>query len=384
MANQTESAENKAPASANAENNANEQAAAKKKNKIFTIILVVFLVLGGYYGISKYIHSVNNEDTEDAQINGNISPVIPRISGYVAEVKIKDNQYVRKGDTLVVLDNREMKIKVAQAQAALDNAKSSLTVANANTSAAEANSISSKSNINTAEANIEAAKVRLWRAEKDFARYEDLVKDHSVTEQQYEQALAEKQTAERQLQVLVDQKKATESQSLAVASQSNATAQQIQVAASVIKQRQADLDNALLNLSYTVIIAQAEGQISSVNLEPGQLLQAGQQICTIVLSNDIWVTANFKETQLEKMKVGQSVTVEVDAFPHHEFHAKVASFSPATGSRFALLPPDNASGNFVKVVQRVPVRIEFTDKNDTLVSQLRPGMNVVTEVHFKK
>lgn len=383
MANLTESEENKTSTPPKVDNAANDQAAVKKKNKTFTIILAVLVVLGGYYGISKYIHSINNEETEDAQVNGNISPVIPRIAGYVSEVKIKDNQFVKKGDTLVILDNREMSIKVLQAQAALDNAKSSLSVANANTSAAQANSVSSKSNINTAEANIEAAKVRLWRAEKDFARYEDLVKDHSVTEQQYEQALAEKQTAERQLQVLMDQKKSAESQSLAVASQSDATGRQAQVAASVIKQRQADLDNALLNLSYTVIIAQAEGQISSVNLEPGQLLQAGQQICTIVLSNDIWVTANFKETQLEKMKVGQSVTVEVDAFPHHEFHAKVASFSPATGSRFALLPPDNASGNFVKVVQRVPVRIEFTDKNDSLVNQLRPGMNVVTEVHFK-
>jgi len=379
----TELVENKSSKKMKIENATNDQVAVKKKNKTFAIILVVLVALGGYFGVSKFIHGQNNEETEDAQVNGNISPVIPRIAGYISSVRIKDNQLVKKGDTLVILDDREMKIKVMQAQAALDNAKSSLSVAHANTSAAAANTVSSQSNISTAEANIEAAKVRLWRAEKDYARYSDLIKDHSITEIQYEQALAEKQTAERQLKVLEDQKRSTESQSKAVASQSNATVQQIKVASSVIKQREADLDNALLNLSYTVIIAQADGQVSAINLEPGQLVQAGQQLCNIVVSDKVWVTANFKETQLEKMKIGQNVTVEVDAFPHHKFEAKVASFSPATGSRFALLPPDNASGNFVKVVQRVPVRIELSN-NDPLVKDLRPGMNVIAEVHFKE
>ncbi|WP_299250673.1 HlyD family secretion protein [uncultured Cytophaga sp.] len=383
MANTTELSQNNTTQQKPAPMDTTAQPENKKKNKIFTTLLIILVAVGGYYGISKYMHALNNEETEDAQINGNISPVIPRIAGYVSEVRIKDNQYVKKGDTLLILDNREMEIKVMQAQAALENAKSTLTVATANTSAAIANSTFSKSNITTAESNIEAAKVRLWRAQKDYARYDDLAKDHSITEQQYEQALAEKQSAELQLKVLVDQKKSAESQSEAVFSQSSATGQQVKVASSVIKQREADLQSALLNLSYTFIIAQASGQISSVNLEPGQLVQAGQQICTIVLNNDTWITANFKETQLEKMKIGQSATIEVDAFPHHEFHAKVASFSPATGSRFALLPPDNASGNFVKVVQRIPIRIEFTDKNDPLVNQLRPGMNVIAEVHFK-
>jgi membrane fusion protein (multidrug efflux system) len=383
MANINEQSQNNTATQTPAPMDTTVQPDNKKKNKIFTTLLIILVAFGGYYGITKYIHSINNEETEDAQINGNISPVIPRIAGYVSEVRIKDNQFVHKGDTLLILDNREMEIKVMQAQAALENAKSTLIVATANTSVAEANTTYSKSNINTAESNIEAAKVRLWRAQKDFARYEDLVKDHSITEQQYEQALAEKQSAELQLNVLIDQKKSAESQSKAVVSQSTATGQQIKVASSVIKQRDADLQSALLNLSYTFIIAQASGQISSVNLEPGQLVQAGQQICTIVLNNDTWITANFKETQLEKMKVGQSATIEVDAFPHHEFHAKVSSFSPATGSLFALLPPDNASGNFVKVVQRIPIRLEFTDKKDSLVSQLRPGMNVIAEVHFK-
>ena len=367
----------------NTNDNNGQKAATKKKNRTFALILIVLVVVGGIYGISKYIHAKNNEGTDDAQINGNISPVVARISGFVVSVRVNDNQLVKKGDTLLILDDRETKIKVMQAQAALENAKSSLYVAQVNTSAAHANTASSESNITTAEANIQAAEVRMWRAQKDFERYSDLIKDHSVTQVQYEQALAEKQTAERQLKVLSDQKKSSESQAKAVASQSNATAQQIKVAASVVKQREADLQSALLDLSYTIITAQADGQLSAVNFEPGQLVQAGQQLFNIVVNNDIWVTANFKETQLEKMRVGQSATIEADVFSGHEFEAKVASFSPATGSRFALLPPDNASGNFVKVVQRIPIKITFTNASDSLIKQLRPGMNVYAEVHFK-
>jgi len=375
--------EKKAPNNNGKNQAGQEQPANKKKNKTFAIILVLLVGIGATYGISKYIHARHNEDTEDAQINGNISPVVARVSGFVTLVRVNDNQFVKKGDTLLILDDRELKIKVMQAQAALENAKSSMGVAEVNTSVAQANTVSSESNINTAEANIQAAEVRMWRAQKDFERYSDLIKDHSITQLQYEQALAEKQSAERQMKVLSDQKKATESQAKAVASQSHATAQQIKVAASVIKQREADLESALLNLSYTIITAQADGQVSTINLEPGQLVQAGQQLFNIVVGNDIWVTANFKETQLEKMRVGQSATIEVDAFKGHDFDARVASFSPATGSRFALLPPDNASGNFVKVVQRVPVRIQFTNSSDSLLKQLRPGMNVSAEVHFK-
>ena len=367
----------------NTNDNNGQKAAAKKKNRTFALILIVLVAVGGVYGISKYIHAKNNEGTDDAQINGNISPVVARISGFVVSVRVNDNQLVKKGDTLLILDDRETKIKVMQAQAALENAKSSLYVAQVNTSAANANTASSESNITTAEANIQAAEVRMWRAQKDYERYSDLIKDHSVTQVQYEQALAEKQTAERQLKVLSDQKKSSESQAKAVASQSNATAQQIKVAASVVKQREADLQSALLDLSYTIITAQADGQLSAVNFEPGQLVQAGQQLFNIVVNNDIWVTANFKETQLEKMRVGQSATIEADVFSGHEFEAKVASFSPATGSRFALLPPDNASGNFVKVVQRIPIKITFTNASDSLIKQLRPGMNVYAEVHFK-
>jgi membrane fusion protein (multidrug efflux system) len=315
-------------------------------------------------------------------LNVNISPVIPRIQGYVTEVKVKDNQLVKKGDTLVILDNREMYNKVLQAEAALENAKSSLSVTQSNTLAANASALSSLANVQTAEASIEAAKVNLWRASQDFERYNNLIKDHSITQQQYDEALAVKQRAERQLKVLQEQKNAAASQANAVRSQSVATGQQSAVASATIKQREADLANAMLNLSYTVLTAQADGKVSTVNLQPGQTVQAGQQLFSVVVDEPIWVIANFKETQMTKMREGNKATITIDAFPGHEFEGRVESMAPATGSRFALLPPDNASGNFVKVVQRLPVKITLNKTNDGIFSSLKPGMNAIVEVHF--
>lgn len=354
----------------------------KKRNKVFPIILALLIIGGGGFGIKSYLHGQSHEETDDAQVEASISPVIPRISGYVTEVKVQDNQMVKKGDTLMILDNRDLMIKVEQAEAALLTAQNSLTVAQATSGAARANISSSEANIGTINAQIEAAKVNVWRANQDYERYSNLIKDHSITQQQFEQATAAKQTAERQLQVLQEQKNAATRQTNAVASQSNATSTQIGVADATIKQRQADLDVAKLNLSYSVIVAQEDGKISKVNIQPGQYIQAGQSLFSIVLNRSVWVVANFKETQLDKMKEGQKVIVHVDAFDDKELEAKITSFSPATGAKFSLLPPDNASGNFVKVVQRVPVKIEFTNPNDALVKQLRPGMNVYVDVHL--
>lgn len=361
--------------------NQNENKSDNKK-KIFPIILAVLVLGGGAFGVSKYIHSLHHEETDDAQIDANISPVIPRVSGYVNEIRVKDNQQVKKGDTLIILDNRDLLLRLDQAEAALAAAQSNRGAAEATTTAARANIASSQANVYTVDAQIEAAKVNVWRTTQDYDRYSNLIKDHSITQQQYEQALAAKQTAERQLKVLQEQKAAASRQTNAVASQSNATAQQVSVADANIKAREADVETAKLNLSYSVITAPTDGRVSKVNVQPGQLINMGQSMFSIVNEQSLWVTANFKETQLEKMKEGQKVTVEVDAFPGHEFEAKVSSFSPATGARFALLPPDNASGNFVKVVQRVPVRVEFTDKADKEVAQLRPGMNVKVDVYL--
>ena len=355
---------------------------APKKNRRFIIVLVLLLAGGIWFGLTKYIHGKHHEETDDAQVESNISPVIPRISGHVTSVRVTDNQIVHKGDTLLVLDDRDLRLKVNQAEAALSTAQSNLSSAKATTSAASANIGSSKANVSTINAQIEAAKVTVWRTSQDYNRYANLVKDHSITQQQYEQALAAKQIAERQVQVLVEQRNQASEQTGVVASQSNATSQQIGIANSVIKQRQVDVDDAKLNLSFAVITAPENGLVSKVSVQPGQFLTAGQSLFSVVLNEDIWVVANFKETQFRRMKVGQKVIVSVDAFSGHDFEAKLTSFSPATGAQFALLPPDNASGNFVKVVQRLPVKIEFVNKSDSLIKMVRPGMNVSVDVHL--
>jgi membrane fusion protein (multidrug efflux system) len=358
------------------------QETKKKKNPVFLIVLALLVLGGGWFGFSKYQHGLHHEDTDDAQVSGDISPVIPRVAGYVTDVKVKDNQQVKKGDTLLILDNRDYVMKVEQAEAALQIAQSSLNSAKATTTAARANIATSQASIGTIDAQIDAAKVNVWRADQDYERYANLIKDHSITQQQYEQALATKQTTEKQLAILEEQKKQAQQQTNAVSVQSNATASQVSIADATIHQRQVDINAAKLNLSYTVITAPLDGMVSKVNVQPGQFVQAGQPLFAVVHSENVWVIANFKETQLDKMKEGQKVIVKVDAYPGHKFEAKLTSFSPATGSTFALLPPDNASGNFVKVVQRLPVKIEFTDPSDVLVKKLRPGMNVFVDVHL--
>ncbi len=354
----------------------------KKRNKGFIIVLLLLVAAGGYFGFTKYLHGQKHEETDDAQVEANISPVTSKISGYVKKLYVTDNQLVKKGDTLMVIDDRDLQINLKQAEAALGTAMSNRQAATANTNAANKNIVSTEAAVTTANAQIEAAKVNVWRTSEDLKRYENLIKDHSITQQQYEQMLAAKQLADKNLEVLIDQRNQAETQTGIVSSQTEASAQQIGVASSIIEQRKVDVENAKLNLSYTVITANESGRISKIPVQEGQLLQAGQSLFSIVLSNDKWVIANFKETQYDKMAEGQKVTVHADAFPNHDFEAEINSFAAATGAKFALLPPDNASGNFVKVVQRLPVKISFTNPADSLLKRLRPGMNVTVDVHI--
>lgn len=354
----------------------------KKRSPAFMIILVLMVLVGGYFGITKYIHGRHHEETDDAQITTHVSPVISKISGYVAAVRVQDNQMVHKGDTLVLLDKKDQELALQQAEAALGTAQSNLYASMAGTAAASQSIHTAEAAMGTANAQIEAAKVNVWRTGEDLKRYENLIQDHSITQQQYEQALAAKQTADKQLQVLIEQKAQAAAQTGVINAQTKASSQQIQVASSMVKQRRVDVETAKNNLGYTAILAQESGVVSKVPVQGGQFVQAGAQLFSIILSNNKWVVANFKETQLAKMVAGQQVDLKVDAFPHHVFKGVLQSFSPATGSVSALLPADNASGNFVKVVQRLPVKIDFSNSSDTLIQKLRAGMNVMVDVHL--
>ncbi|HEY9048948.1 MAG TPA: HlyD family secretion protein [Ohtaekwangia sp.] len=351
------------------------------KNKRFAIVLGALVVVGAAFGITKYIHGQHHEETDDAQVEGDISPIIPKVSGYVERLYVDDNTVVKEGDTLVVLDDRDLALKVLQAEAALDNAKASLAAVRAGLTTSQENVLSSKSSLQASEGNVEIAQVRVRRAEQDFKRYEELIKTNSITQQQYEQAEAERDAALKQLEVAKRQREASFRETSARKAQSTVSDRNISLAETVVKERQADLEFAKLQLSYAYITAPTAGVISRKNVQPGQLVQIGQSLFALVTEKQKWVIANFKETQLEKMKPGQEVEIEVDAYPNESFKGKIESISPATGAKFALLPADNASGNFVKVVQRVPVKIILTDSTEK-AGLLRAGMNVIVDVHL--
>ncbi len=359
-----------------------EQGTTKKKSKVFLIVLIVLIIGGGWFGISTYLHSLHHEETDDAQIEADILPVIPRVSGYIQTVNVKDNQLVKKGDTLFIIDNRDLQIRVMEAEAALATARANVDASRANYRAAHSGIASSKAGIGTIDAQIQAAKIKFTRAQADFLRYANLITDHSITQQQFEEAKAARDLAQQQLNILQQQKNQAGTQTTVVTTQSNATQESIKIAESMVKQREVDLENAKLNLSYAIITAPESGRVGKVSIQEGQLLQAGQSTFNIVHTQNIWIVANFKETQFRKMAPGQVVIVHADAFPGHDFQAEVSSFSPATGAKFSLLPPDNATGNFVKVVQRIPVKITFTQPADSLLQRLRPGMNVKVDVHI--
>ncbi|KUG06139.1 HlyD family secretion protein [Solirubrum puertoriconensis] len=344
-----------------------EQPEGSKRRPILYIILALVLLVGGYFGYQRYQFGQTHEETDDAQVEGDIYPVLPRVGGPVLEVKVDDNQQVKQGDVLVTLDPADYQQRVNAAQAALAAAQANVVAARAAVGTAQANVGQAQSAIGVSEAN-------RTRLERDLKRSQFLRKEDIIPQSELDavQANLKATTAQR----------ATAAEQVQVARQQVAAAQQqVAVAEAVVKQRQADLDNAQLQLSYTTIKAPANGTVAKKGVQPGQVVQPGQQLMGLVASNRTWIIANFKETQLENMRVGQPVEVEVDAYPNEEFRGHIESLSPATGARFALLPPDNASGNFVKVTQRVPVKI-MLDKVDP-EHPLRAGMSVTATVQVK-
>lgn len=339
----------------------------KKKKLALPIILGLVLVAALVFTVKEYLFLQSHEQTDDAQVDGDISPVIPRVAGYVQEIRFKDNQLVHEGDTLVILDDRDYKIKLDQALAAQSAAQK-------NAAAIGAVISETQSNFAVQKANIEQAQVHLWKAQQDYERYKNLYDDHAITKAQFDQAVADRDAAQAGLD-------GAKSQVPVLNKRVNTSKEQTVATASIVDTRKADVDYAKLQLSYTVITAPATGTVSKRNIQIGQLVQAGSPLFSIV-HDSLYVTANFKETQMSNIKIGQKVDVKVDAFADKVVPGTIESFSGATGAKFSLLPPDNATGNFVKVVQRVPVRIHF-DADSAVVRQLRPGLSVDVVVHTK-
>ena len=362
-------------------------------------IVVLVLIAAGFFVWHYY--SVR-ESTDDAQIDAHIDPISARVTGTVLRVLHDENEFVQAGTVLVELDPRDYQVALDRAKADLANAQASYVAANVGVplttttsssqlAAADAAVKAADREVQAAEAKVQDAQANYTKVAADLKRMEQLVQKDEVSRQQYDAAVAASTSARASLDAAnasVASAQSRAAQARAQADAAHTVPEQVKMtqaragaAAAEVKMRQAAVAQAELNLKYTTIVAPVTGILSKRNVEPGQVIQAGQPLFSIVNLDDIWVTANFKETQLHYMRPGQKVKISVDAYGH-DYTGTVESIGAATGARFSLLPPENATGNYVKVVQRLPVRIRF-DKGQDPNHMLRPGMSVVPTVLLK-
>ena len=381
-------------------------------------IIVIVLALLVLVGLGIWWRSTFSEDTDDAQVNGHLIQISARIAGQVLKVDVEENQVVKAGDEIAQLDPRDFQVAVENAEAALASAQaaaaaaqvnvpltsvntgSNLLSAGADVSGAHAAVSQAQQQYQAAQARVAQADANNIKAQADLARYKPLVEKDVISKQQFDAAvaaadaskasLADAQASQQAAADGIRVAREREAQSVAALKYAQTGPQQVAAqtararqADAQVKQAQAQLDQARLNLSYTKIIAPAAGIITRKSVEVNQNVSVGQNLLTLVSLEDIWVTANFKETQLRKMKAGQPVEIHVDS-TGREYKGRVTQIGGATGSVLSLFPPENATGNYVKVVQRVPVRIDFTDlKDEDPNHELRPGLSVEPKVRVK-
>jgi membrane fusion protein (multidrug efflux system) len=407
-----------------------QTAGAAKGNggkKLFGLLLVLALAGGGYYYWSQ-LQKV--ESTDDAQIDGHIVSISPRITGHVLQVLVEDEQVVKKGDVLVKLDPKDYEVAVEKARADLQDAAASLdssrtdvplttmTTSSTLTAAQSARRDAAaavnfaqrqlavaQSRIATAQANVKVAEANALRSEQDVNRYKTLVAKDEISRQQYDQAAttldAAKATIEAQKAAVVEAQQSVTAAEVAVEQaqarlaqadanvetamtgpqQISMTKSRVEVAAAKVAQQRAALEQAELNLSYVTVSAPVDGVVGKVGVNPGQNVEAGQEMLALVPLDGLWITANFKENQLRNLKEGQKVAIAVDA-NGHDYKGRVERIAGASGARMSLLPPENATGNYVKVVQRIPVRISL-DPGQNQDHALRPGMSVTPTVSIR-
>lgn len=342
----------------------------KRTKKIGRNIVVIAIILVGLGWVcSRFIHLGRVEYTDNAQIRRNIIPINSRVQGYIQKVCFDDFQFVHKGDTLVVIESSEYRLKVVQAKANYQKALME-------NSAMETVISTTANNLTVSDANIEELRIRMNQAETDFHRYEQLYAQKAVTRQQYDNAKADYEATRAKYDMLVRQKRST---SLVKDEQT----QRLEQNQTNIEVAQAAQHLAELNLSYTVIVAPCNGVTSKRAIQEGQLIQPGQTLLSVVDHDSVWVIANYKETQTRHIDEGMPVDIEVDAVPGITYRGRVATLSSATGAQYSIIPQDNSAGNFVKVEQRIPIKIVFTGENRREdMDRLRSGMNVECEVNY--
>ena len=341
----------------------------KTKKLIYNIVACVLLLGAILWVCEKFVHLGDVEFTENAQVKQLIVPVNSRVQGYIKEVRFEEYTKVSKGDTLVVIEDAEYRYMVAQAEANLANARTGKDAMH--------NVISTtQSNLTVTDASIEEARIHLENAERNYQRVSALYEQNAVTRQQYDDMNTAYLAAKARFEMLSRQKESVQS----VGREQSTRLGQNEAG---IKLAEAALELARLNLSYTVILAPCDGYMGRKEIQEGQLIQPGQTLVDIVDSEDKWIVANYKETQTANITEGCEVEIEVDAVPGHMFKGIVRSVSRATGSSFSLMPQDNSSGNFVKIEQRIPVRIDFAKDNDAeAMTRVKAGMNVECKVLY--
>jgi membrane fusion protein, multidrug efflux system len=332
-------------------------APARPRLPVAPIVFGVIVLVGGGFGLQRWLWSLTHVTTDNAQVEGSVVPALSRIGGYVVEVPVEENQTVKAGDLLVRLDDREQKAKLAQAEADLAGALA--------TTGEKGKVGLAKAQLDAATAQVAQADANAVKTAADVGRYEGLAKRGIVSAQQLDAARAAADAAQATL---------TAARKQVIAAQAAVLGADARLASA-----RASRDQAALALTYTRITAPVAGVVSRKNVEPGQYVQAGQSTMAVVELHDTYVVANLKETSIANVRVGDDVEIDVDAYPKHPVKGKVESMSPATGAKFSLLPPDNATGNFTKVVQHVPVRIAVTGPEDP-VRPLRPGMSVAVTI----
>ena len=382
----------------------------------FRIALVIAVIVLLVVGLFIYRYVTSYESTDDAQVDGHVNSISARISGHVVKLNVQDNQFVRGGTVLVEIDPADYQVALERAKADFEDARAQaiaagvdVPIASVSTtsqlSSAQAEADSTRAGIQAARQQSEAAKAQLQQAEannvkaqNDLGRYRQLVDKQEISQQQYDQAVAAARAGDAGVEAaranadaaLQQVSQAQSKLAQAEASWRNANTAPKQMTAmrakaasaeAEVQRKKADLDQAQLNLQYTKIVAPVAGVVSDRTVEVGQNVVPGQELMKVIPLDDIWITANFKETQLRNITVSQPVTVEVDA-NGRKYNGKVDSIAGASGARFSLLPPENATGNYVKVVQRIPVKIVL-EPGENQDHQLRPGMSVVPKVWIR-
>ncbi|HVQ46221.1 MAG TPA: HlyD family secretion protein [Gemmatimonadales bacterium] len=356
--------------------NAAEVAEPRPKRRRIPVIIVGVLALGlAVWGLNRYLYSRHHVSTDNAQVDGHITLIAPRIAAFVTRILVDDNQHVQAGDTLVMLDDRDLKVTLQQAEADLHQAEAAVG-SRGRAGQTQAELQATRAEAASAQASVGAAEADYHKAAADVERYRKLAAQKIVSAQQFDAAEAAAAQAAAKLE-------AARRQAAAAGSQVSASGAAVRSADAHLAAAQAAVENTKLQLSYAYITAPVAGTVARRNAEVGALVQVGQTLMSIVPDEDVWVTANLKETQLTHVRVGDRATFTVDAYPGRKFEGRVESLSPATGARFALLPPDNATGNFTKVVQRVPVRIAVDQPAGAPVP-LRPGMSVDVTIETGK